>query len=294
MTLPGGSALKELIASANPEKRDGVHIQAPHYVERHAEHKTWTSDNTYHWETGWVWHVTSGQVLHQNLNAMELHTTSNVVTMHLDITPMQIHVNQMLTGIQFHYEPATRIRKYHVHGGGVINVNNHFATEAHEIELHATEKLGLDGTMTLEADRDMTLVSKQSVVLESSSGANKASLSLSGTHGTARLYSKLSTIVSGDTKTRVLGGDSTILLKQSSLELQSGSTTVSLSPGKLETNGTDTKLNGRVTLGNPAVSGIVTKEIPRRLEPARVGNMGQQIAAAIAAAKARLPPAPLP
>ena len=255
--------------------------------EIHDSHKIWNRKYTEHYETGIVIHVTSGNVQHANLNLSEVHATANVLTMHMDITPLQVHLNQGFAGIQFHYEPDKRIRKYHYHGGHVINVDDHFATEAHVIELHATEQLGLMGTMTLEADRDITLVSRQSVVLESSSGANKASLSLSGTDGTARIYSKLSTIVSGDTKTRVLGGDSTILLKQSSLELQSGSTTVSLSPGKLETNGTDTKLNGRVTLGNPAVSGIVTKEIPRRLEPARVANVGQQIAAAMA----RLPPA---
>ena len=280
-----GSVLKET------QDREGVRIDAPHGWVINDVHHLWNKNETYHWETGNIFHMTSGQVYHANLNVAEVHTTTNALTMHVDLSPLHVHLNQMAAGIQFHYEPDSRIRKYHVHGGHLINVDNHFATEAHEIELHATKKLGLMGTMALEAGGAMTLESKSSIALESSSGNNKASLSLSGTDGNATLHSKNTTAVSGSTKTLVLGGDSTILLKNNSLELQSGSTTVSLSPGKLATNGSDTKLNGKVTIGQPAISGMATTFDIRWVE-LEANDTNAEIAALkaqVAALRARLP-----
>jgi len=269
---PSLSAVATAIAAANTKKHDGVRIKAPHYLEQHDEHRSWTSNKTWHFETGWVYHVTAGQVLHQNLNLAEIHTTSNLMTMHLDITPLNVHIGQKLLAFDVHFEPSYLHKQYNVHGGKVKHVLNQFEQTAQEVTLTSTSK-ALDffektvlnhpahhpGTMTFKADGKMTLQGGASIRLEGGPDNNQAALSLSETTGKALLYSKQGATVYSSTQTSVLGGNnSSIVLKNGSLELKSGTATVSLSPGKLETNGNYTKLNGTVHIGQPAISGMAT------------------------------------
>ena len=251
-----GSVLKQ------SQDREGVRIDAPHGWVINDVHHAWTKNETYHWQTGNIFHMTSGQVFHANLNLAEIHTTTNVLTMHVDMTPLQAHFNQAFTGIQVHYEPDSRIRKYHWHGGHWMNVVNLFETEAHEIELSATKDPKdpatlTPGTMSLKADGELRLESKKHIVLESSQAA-KAFLFLGGTDGNAKLDSGNITAVSGSNQALVQGADSTIVLKTGNLELKSGNTFVSLSPGKLVTSGDNTQLKGKVTIGEPAIVGMAT------------------------------------
>ncbi len=60
--------------------RDGVRIVAPHDLQEHDEHKIWTKKNTWHWETGWVWHLTQGQVLHVDANLLSSNCRFSVQT----------------------------------------------------------------------------------------------------------------------------------------------------------------------------------------------------------------------
>jgi hypothetical protein len=59
----------------------------------------------------------------------------------------------------------------------------------------------------------------------------------------------------------VAGGDNSLIsLKKGDLDLKSGAASVKLSQGNLTTNATETRLNGRVTLGQPAATDIATPE----------------------------------
>jgi hypothetical protein len=230
--------------------------------EVHDEHKSWTSKYTEHYETGIVIHVTSGTVQHANLNLSEVHATANLLTLHLDKTPLQVHLNQAIAGIQVHIEPDSRIRKYHWHGGHLANVVNLFETDAHEIKLTATEDPATNakGTMALQSVGEMILKSTESIRLWGGPDNNLSTLRLGDPDGSALISSKQSTTVNSPTRTVVAGGgNSSISLTKDSLELKSGDTFVSLSPGKLVTSGTDTRLDGKVTIGQPAIAGMATR-----------------------------------
>jgi len=282
-----GSVLKET------QDREGVRIDAPHGWVINDVHHLWNKNETYHWETGNVFHMTSGQVYHANLNVAEVHTTTNALTMHVDLSPLHVHLNQMAAGIQFHYEPDSRIRKYHVHGGHLINVDNHFATEAHEIELHATKKLGLMGTMALEAGGEMSLGSDMSITLIAGKVDQKRHSRLELLVD-AILHSGKTTTVHGDDEARLEGGNSEITLKTGELKLESGAASVKLDNGNLTTNGTDTKLNGKVTIGQPAVSGMATQTSLKRKSKQLRDSVAEIAAlkAQIAAVRAALPVVP--
>ena len=61
------------------------------------------------------------------------------------------------------------------------------------------------------------------------------------------------TTVSGRKETLVKGGQSTVLLKNNSLGLQSGKASVMLNGDKLTTSANVTRLNGKVSLGEPTI-----------------------------------------
>lgn len=270
---PSLSAVAAAIAAANTKKHDGVRIKAPHYLEQHDEHRTWTSNKTWHFETGWVYHVTAGQVLHQNLNLAEIHTTSNLMTMHLDITPLNVHIGQKLAALDVHLEPSYLHKQYNYHGGSVHHVLNQFEQTAQEVKLTVKSKdidflhkldLGHPaehpGTMTLEADGVMSLKSEASIQLRGGQNDTLSKLDLSKDEGKAVLQSKTKTFVYSSTETVLAGGPpnreqgSAIVLKQGNLLLSSGEARVTLVNGNLTTTANDTKLNGKVTLGQPAVT----------------------------------------
>ena len=267
-----GSVLKQ------SQDREGVRIDAPHGWVINDVHHAWTKNETYHWETGNIFHMTSGQVFHANLNLAEVHTTTNALTMHVDLTPLNVHIGQKLAAFDVHLEPSGLHKQINVHGGLVNHVVNQFEQTAQEVTLTSTskalnffEKTVLNhpahhpGTMTFKADEKMTLQGGASIRLEGGPDNNQAALSLSETTGKALLYSKQGTTVYSSTQTSVLGGNnSSIVLKNGSLELKSGTATVSLSPGKLETNSNNTKLNGTVHIGQPAISGMATVDALQR------------------------------
>ena len=296
---PSLSAVAAAIAAANTKKHDGVRIKAPHYLEQHDEHRSWTSNKTWHFETGWVYHVTAGQVLHQNLNLAEIHTTSNLMTMHLDITPLNVHIGQKLLAFDVHLEPSGLHKQINVHGGPVHHVLNQFEQTAQEVTLTSTSRV-LDffdktvlnhpahdpGTMTFKADGAMTLESKASIALS----ANLKGMLSFDNNGNAEL-AVTENIKLASRKTVVKAGNSEVTLETDEIKLESGAASVSLSNGNLTTTATQTRLNGRVTLGDPAASSIATKPVVtpvRRLDQGRVDLLRQQIAAALA----RLPGAP--
>ena len=276
---PSLSAVAAAIAAANTKKHDGVRIKAPHYLEQHDEHRSWTSNKTWHFETGWVYHVTAGQVLHQNLNLAEIHTTTNVLTMHVDLTPLNVHLGQKVLGMDVHIEKGhgTKVIKYHDgHHTHVVRKFDQIAQEVHikssQYELSDDDKLvnlgsnapARPGTMTLEADGDMTLRSTEKVELFSGPDNTGASLRLLGTDD-ASLFSNDLTTVRSSNRTIVRGGDNSgMVLETGRLKLNCGNATVSLSPGKLETNGDNTKLNGTVHIGQPAISGMATVDALQR------------------------------
>jgi hypothetical protein len=262
-----GSVLKQ------SQDREGVRIDAPHGWVINDVHHAWTKNETYHWETGNIFHMTSGQVFHANLNLAEVHTTANVATMHLDITPLNVHMRPIPIGFDVHIEASHYRKHVNVHGGHHHQLLSNFHQESNAVHITSTTKAqtGWDkaadllahgpdvdhlGTITLEADGEMTLSSTPEMRLLSGPVKNpRASLELNGTDGEARLFSNKCTTVSSDTQTIVRGGlRSSVLLKTGSLELQSGKASVSLNGGKLTTNATGgSRINGKVSLGEPAI-----------------------------------------
>ena len=253
------------------QDRDGVRIDAPHGWEINDVHHQWTKNETNHYETGNVFHMTSGQVLHTNLNTAEVHTTANVLTMHVDMTPIQVHFNRnMIGGIRFHYEPNIRTRSYHYHNGHFVNLNSSSATEAGEIELHASQKIDFSsapqlssymavlsaappttGKMTLKADGEMKLHSKANIEI---ARGDRTHLTLS-TDNEAELGSSVTT-VSGEQQVVLKAGPSEITLEQQSLRMNIAGMDVQFDGAsrQIKTNATITNLNGKILLGNPSVS----------------------------------------
>jgi hypothetical protein len=271
---PSLSAVATAIAAANTKKHDGVRIKAPHYLEQHDEHRSWTSNKTWHFETGWVYHVTAGQVLHQNLNLAEIHTTSNLMTMHLDITPLNVHIGQKLLAFDVHIEPSRLHKQINVHGGPVKHVMNEFEQRAQEVTLTSTSK-ALDffektvlnhpaknpGKMTFKADGLMSLKSNASIRLESPY-IDPVSLSLNAVPGQAILTSTTTT-VRGTTQANVAGGGSFANVGKGNIELNNArGCSVVLNGNTLTTNATNTHLNagagGKVYIGQPAIAGMAT------------------------------------
>jgi hypothetical protein len=281
------------------ENREGVLIEAPHGWEINDVHHQWNKNETYHWETGNTFHMTSGQVLHVSLNLAELHTTANVATMHLDITPLNVHMRPMPIGFDVHIE-ASHLRKHvNVHGGHHHQLVSNFHQESQAVHIKSTTKAqsGWDkaadllahspdhlGTMTLEADGEMTLESKTSIRLS----ANARGMLHFDNKGNAELV-VTDNVTLASRKTVVKAGNSEATLKNGELKLESGAAIVTLSNGNLTTNGTETKLNGKVTLGQPATSNIATKDEVEGVLTMTTGILLNELEAQIAALRARLP-----
>ena len=268
---PSLSAVAAAIAAANTKKHDGVRIKAPHYLEQHDEHRTWTSNKTWHFETGWVYHVTAGQVLHQNLNLAEIHTTSNLMTMHLDITPLNVHIGQKLLAFDVHIEPSGLHKQINVHGGPVHHVLNQFEQTAQEVTL--TSKTAVNflqetvlnhraknpGKMNFKADGLMSLKSNASIRLESPY-IDPVSLSLNAVPGQAILTSTTTT-VRGTTQANIAGGGSFANVGKGNIELNNArGCSFVLNGDTLTTHATNTHLNGKVELGQPATSNMASKK----------------------------------
>lgn len=261
-----GSVLKQT------QDREGVHIDTPHGWVINDVHHAWTKNETYHWETGNIFHMTSGQVLHVNLNTVEVHATANVLTMHVDITPLNVHIIQSFLGIDVHIE-AGHLRKHvNIHGGHHHQLVSNFHQESQAVHIESTKKAqsGWDnaadllahgpdadhlGTMNLEADGVMSLRSVASIELESPN-AWTVSLKLNDPPGQAILRSTTTT-VKGMTEARIAGGLSFANVQTGNISLNNGQqTTVVLNGTTLTTGAQDTHLNGRVHIGNPSIAGM--------------------------------------
>lgn len=278
------------------QDRDGVRIDAPHGWEINDVHHQWTKNETHHYETGNILHMTSGQVLHANLNTVELHTTTNVLTTHVDLTPIQVHINQNpIGGIRFHYEPSKRTRSYHLHHGHFVNLNSSSATEAGEIELHASQKSDFrnapqlssymavlsaaqptTGKMKLKADGEMNLHSKANIKIASGENS-ETKLSLTPAHNGARTEAKLSseeTFVSGEVKLSLTGGGSQIVVENNKTTINAGRTNCVFNgtSNSITTNANSSNFNGRINLGNPPT---LTLDLRSSQSPA-AASAGQQ------------------
>ena len=247
--------------------RDGVRIEAPHDLQEHDEHKIWTKKNTWHWETGWVWHFTQGQVLHVDANLVETH---------INMSPIQVHMNQGIlpVNLKVHVEPNFMTRTHHFHAGRHGSHFNELEQEAGEIELHAVRRVsgvgtipGLSaiaaglksmagikptpGTLTLKADGEMTLESPTKLSLQQT--LNRGSLSLE--RGQAKLSSDDLTDISSNTKVCLDGSGATATFEHKIVAFNNGSgSSIKCDGAKIQTDSTRTQLNGRVYLGNPAVA----------------------------------------
>jgi hypothetical protein len=269
-----GSVLKQ------SQDREGVRIDAPHGWVINDVHHAWTKNETYHWETGNIFHMTSGQVYHANLNLAEVHTTTNALTMHVDMTPIQVHMNQGLSPVKLevHLEPCFNTRTHHIHKGKHGSHFNELEQEAGEIKIHAVRGVheiggipllskfmaGLEsmagikptpGTLSLTADGEMTLLTKETMALCSATTKSSTSLLLDGDRGLVRLESQGKTVVQSSEETLVQVGESTIvLLKNNSCELLTKDASVTLGDGKLTTNAPGgTRLTGKVSLGEASI-----------------------------------------
>jgi hypothetical protein len=264
------------------QDRDGVRIDAPHGWEIHDVHHLWNKNETYHWETGNIFHMTSGQVLHLNFNSAEAHTTLNALTMHVDGTPLNVHIGQKLLAFDVHLEPSGLHKQINVHGGPVHHVLNQFEQTAQEVTLTSKTAVSFlkktvlnhpadhPGRMTFKADAEMSLKSNASIKLESPN-AGTVSLSLNDPASEAILRSTTTT-VEGTTEAKMNGGDSKISVQSQKLELSCGNASVKIENNILTTSGTETKLNGKVTLGNPATSNIASKASVRVLRNSVVSD----------------------
>jgi len=259
------------------QDREGVRIDAPHGWEIHDVHHQWTKNETFHWETGNVFHMTSGQVYHANLNLAELHTTTNVLTMHFDLTPLNVHLRPAFIGMDVHMELSPLRKHYNYHKGHHHLLVSNFHQESQAVHIKSTTKeqsgwdrradigprtpAGQKGKMTLEADGVMTLSSTSEMKLLSGPENNpKAWLTLNGGDGQAGLTSNKLTTVNSNIRTSISRGlENTIDLTNDSLSLQKGGARVVLRDNDLTTNATTTALNGRVQIGNPAIVNLATQ-----------------------------------
>ena len=268
-----GSVLKQT------QDREGVHIDTPHGWVINDVHHAWTKNETYHWETGNIFHMTSGQVLHVNLNTVEVHATMNVLTMHVDITPLNVHIIQSFLGIDVHIE-AGHLRKHvNIHGGHHHQLVSNFHQESQAVHIESTKKAqslsdkaadllahGPDakhlGTMNLEAEGNMTLQG-DTIVLNAGTAKEAAQLNLGQIPGVARMSASKTAGVYSDL-TEVAGGNSTITLIKDKLDLKTTGVSISLGGKNLTTNATETVLNGKVTIGNPAITGMASVDALKR------------------------------
>jgi hypothetical protein len=270
--------------------RDGVRIEAPHDLQEHDEHKIWTKKNTWHWETGWVWHLTQGQVLHVDANLVETH---------INMSPIQIHMGLMPLGLTVHAE-ASHFRKHiNFHGGHHHDVMREFSQHAQVVSIEtkktrttfgALADIGNDplnaGEMALKAEGVMTLDSKTAITLS----ANLKGMLRFDNKGNAELaVTEEVNLISR--KTVLKAGNSEVTLKTGEIKLESGAASISLSNGNLTTNGGDTKLNGKVTIGQPAITGMATKASVSALQNVsfRLDQESYRLKAEIEALKLRLP-----
>ncbi len=271
------------------QDRDGVRIDAPHGWEIHDVHHQWNKNKTLHIETGMVFHVTSGQVFHSNLNTAEVHTTANVLTMHFDVTPLNVHLRPAFIGIDVHMELSQFRKHVNVHGGHHHLLVKNFHQTSQAVHITSTKKPlsgwdkaadvmakspGHRGTMTLEADGEMTLESNEEIKLAAlrlgESGAS-AGVVIQET-GLASFFAKELLSLVGEERTLVKGGSSEVTIENGEIKVKSGAASVTLSNGNLTTSATETKLNGKVTLGNPATSNIASKASVRVLRNSVVSD----------------------
>jgi len=254
------------------QDRDGVRIDAPHGWEINDVHHQWTKNETHHYETGNVLHMTSGQVLHANLNLAEVHTTTNVFTMHVDITPLQVHFNQPLVpSLKAHIEPNFLTKTLHISAASHTVYQNHFHQSAGKIEIHSkkfqpttmvqTILKGLkpaSGKMTLEADGEMKLSSKGNIKIASGEDS-ETRLSLAPTNdngpGRAKLSSE-TTFVSARETLYLIGGGSDIEVEKNAISITTGQTTFNFdgAANRITSNATISEFNGRINLGSPSVA----------------------------------------
>lgn len=257
-----------LLGAVTSAKRDGVRVEGPHYLEQHNVHRVWTKENTWHWETGSVFHLTSGQVLHVDANLIETHVNAS---------PIQVHMGLMPIGVTVHAEASHRRKHINLHGGHHHHLVSNFHQSSQAVHIESTTRplSGWDeaadfladspehrGTMTLEADKEMRLETSETLTLAALQPDDVAPLAavVIDKSGEATLYAKQMLNVASDKVTLVKGGSSEITLQNGELKLKSGKASVALSDGNLTTTATETKLNGRVTLGQPATSDIASKE----------------------------------
>ena len=252
--------------------RDGVRIVAPHDLQEHDEHKIWTKKNTWHWETGWVWHLTQGQVLHVDANLLETH---------INMSPIQVHMNQGIlpVNLKVHWEPNFMTRTHHFHAGRHGSHFNELEQEAGEIELHAVRDVsgvgtipGLSamaaglksmagikptpGTLSLSADGEMKLESRNKITLRGTTSRSTIELMQ---NGNVELNARRECNVEGRILSLEASG-SKARFSDRGIKLDSGGgATTECKGGQISTNATKTQLNGRVYLGAPAVGGGPTQ-----------------------------------
>ena len=237
----------------------------------HDSHKSWNKRYTEHYETGVVIHVTSGNVVHGNLNLFELHSTANLLTAHLDVTPINVHIAQKLLALDVHIAPSKKHVHWNVGGGGHHTVVGEIRQEAQAVRITSrTDDLewadaradvsnasapAQRGNMTLEAARAMSLRSNESMKLESPY-AGTASLKLNDPAGQAILRSTTTT-VEGTAEARIAVGPSSANVQTGNISLNNGQrTTVVLDGPTLTTVADNTYLNGRVHIGDPSIRGM--------------------------------------
>ena len=263
-----------LLGSVNlvSQDRDGVRIDAPHGWEIHDVHHQWNKNKTLHIETGMVFHVTSGQVFHSNLNTAEVHGTANALTMHVDFTPLNVHIALKPLAFDVHIARSGKHGHWNVGGGGHHTLVGEIHQEAQDVRITSTQReLGFadkranvskapaqKGNMPLEAERVLTIKASTSIGLEARvnpDNNNYASLSLNQ-DGNSTLRSTVRSLVHSDTATGVVGGNSQIQLENDRLVLTSAAASVRLSGGNLTMQGNNTVFRGRVRIGDPAIEGM--------------------------------------
>jgi len=264
----------------------------------HDSHREWTKKYVEHYETGVVIHVTSGNVQHVNFNLYEAHATANFLTMHVDFTPLNVHFAQKWLALDVHIAPSKKHGHWNVGGGGHHTLVGEIHQEAQAVRITSTQReLGFAdkladvshapaqrGNMTLEADGVMSLRSNASINLESPY-AGTVSLKLNDPPGQAILRST-TTIVEGTTEARIAVGGSSANVQAGNISLNNGQqTTVILNGATLTTGATNTYLNGRVHIGDPAVpmaTQAAVNAINQRIEndlatKAQIAALQQQI-----------------
>ena len=259
-----GSVLKQ------SQDREGVRIDAPHGWVINDVHHAWTKNETYHWETGNIFHMTSGQVYHASLNLAEVHTTTNALTMHVDMTPINFHMRPNPVGIDVHLDISPLRKHINLHCGHHHDIMRTFSHTAQELHLESERRPlpswaslaavgpppAHPGTITLAADDEMLLKSYELIDLVALSwgeSAPSAAVTINET-GEAIFYAKKLLNLASNEETLVEGGGSQVALKDGEINIKAGKASVTLNDGKLTTTATGgTRIKGRVSLGEPAI-----------------------------------------